>query len=228
MRIWPSKGRKVSHEVRRAWGLIERHDRRRFVLVAGYGVLIAGLDTIALILLYALTTLLANEPQSGITASILGHGKLSADQRYNEALILLLVTAGLFVLRSGLSAFGLWLTVGATNNAQANLVSRLLFGYARAAHLTRIDRSSSQTLRTISMSIDQVVSGIVGSSVTLVSNAAVMVAVLLGLAARELRSSLSPSPSTSVRSDCSGCGACARPWRAVDRSSRNWPRSATA
>jgi ABC-type multidrug transport system fused ATPase/permease subunit len=181
MRIWPSKGRKVSREFRRAWALIERHDRRRFILVAAYGVLIAGLDTIALILLYALTTLLANEPQSGITASFLGHGKLSADQRYNEALILLLVTAGLFVLRSGLSAFGLWLTVGATNNAQASLVSRVLFGHARAAHLTRLDRSSSQTLRTISMSIDQVVSGIVGSSVSLVSNAAVMVAVLLGL-----------------------------------------------
>ena len=181
MRIWPSEGRKVSREVRRAWALIERHDRHRFVLVAAYGVLIAGLDTIALILLYALTTLLANEPQSGITATILGHGKPSADQRYNEALILLLVTAGLFVLRSGLSAFGLWLTVGATNNAQASLVSRVLFGHARAAHLTRLDRSSSQTLRTISMSIDQVVSGIVGSSVSLVSNAAVMVAVLLGL-----------------------------------------------
>ena len=150
------------------------------VLVAAYGVLIAGLDTIALILLYALTTLLANQPRTGITASILGHGKLSADERYNEALILLLVTAGLFVLRSGLSVFGLWLTIGAANAAQANLVSRLLVGHARASHLTRLDRNSSETLRTVSMSIDQVVNGIVGSSVTLVSNTAVMVAVLLG------------------------------------------------
>ena len=53
-----------------------RRDRRRRALVAAYGVLIAGLDTIALLLLYALTTLLANETPTGITASILGHGPL--------------------------------------------------------------------------------------------------------------------------------------------------------
>ena len=70
---------------------------------------------------------------------------------------------------------------GVANAAQADLVSRLLFGHARAPHLTRLERNSSETLRTISMSIDQVVSGIIGSSVSLISNSAVMVAVLLGL-----------------------------------------------
>jgi ABC-type multidrug transport system fused ATPase/permease subunit len=173
--------RKVFREIRRGWMVVDRRDRRRFALVSLYGIVIAGLDTIALILLYALTTLLANQTPSGITAAILGSSKLSSDQRYNEVLTLLLVTAALFVARSGLSVLGLWLTIGTVNESQANLIGRLLYGHARASHLTRLDRNSSQTLRTISMSVNQVVSGIVGSSVALVSNAAVTVAVLLGL-----------------------------------------------
>ena len=114
-----------------------KRDRRRLTLVAAYGVLIAGLDTIALLLLYALTTLLANETPTGITGSLLGSAPLTSNQRYHDALILLLISAGLFVARSVLSILGLWLTVGAANRAQAELVSRLLFGHARAPHLTQ-------------------------------------------------------------------------------------------
>jgi ATP-binding cassette, subfamily B, bacterial PglK len=176
-----SKSRSFFLEVRRAWALVAQRDRRRLALVAAYGVLISGLDTIALILLYALTTLLANQTPTGITASLLGHGPLTSNQRYHEALILLLISSGLFIARSVLSILGLWLTVGATNHAQANIVSRILFGHARAAHLTRLDRNSSETLRTVSISIDQVISGVVGSSVSLIANGAVMIAVLLGL-----------------------------------------------
>jgi ABC-type multidrug transport system fused ATPase/permease subunit len=175
------KRRGVLREVGRGWMVVEGSDRRRFALVSAYGILIAGLDTIALVLLYALTTLLANETPSGISATFFGHGKLTSDERYHDTLVLLLITAGLFVARSCLSVFGLWLTIGTANNAQANLVARLLFGHARAAQLVRLDRNSSETLRTISMSINQVVTGIVGGSVTLISNLAVTVAVLLGL-----------------------------------------------
>ena len=105
----------------------------------------------------------------------------TSHERYRAALILLTFTALLFVGRSLLSVFGLWLTFGAANAAEADLVSRLLVGHARAPHLTRLERNSSQTLRTISVSVDQVMFGIVSSSVALVSNSAVAVAVLLGL-----------------------------------------------
>jgi ATP-binding cassette, subfamily B, bacterial PglK len=175
-------GRKgLIHQVRRAWSVVQGKERRRLQLVALYGILIAGLDTIALILLFAMISLLDQQPATGITKLFFSGGQVSSDQRYREALILLTATAGLFVLRSLLSILGLWLTVGATNAAQEDLVSRLLVGYARAPHLTRLDRNSSETLRTIGMSVGQVVSGVIGGSVALVSNVAVSVAVLLGL-----------------------------------------------
>ncbi len=168
-------------QVRRAWRLVARRERRRLQLVAGYGVLIAGLDTIALILLFALISLLDNQHLSGVTSFLVPGGKLTSGERYHEALVLLSITAALFVTRSILSVFGLWLTIGASNEAQAELVSRLLVGHAHAPHLTRLDRNSSETLRTISMSINQVVGGLVASSVSLLSNLAVSVAVILGL-----------------------------------------------
>ena len=45
----------------------------------------------------------------------------------------------LFVARSLLSVFGLWLTVGAANAAQLGLISRLLVGHARAPQLVRLE-----------------------------------------------------------------------------------------
>ncbi len=77
--------------------------------------------------------------------------------------------------------FGLWLTVGAANAAQADLISRLLVGHARAPQLLRLERNSSETLRTVLGSVDQVIIGVVASSVSLVANIAVAVAVALGL-----------------------------------------------
>ena len=76
---------------------------------------------------------------------------------------------------------GLWLTIGAANAAQVGLISRLLVGHARAPQVVRLERNSSETLRTVMGSVDQVVSGVVSSSVSLVSNGAVAVAVALGL-----------------------------------------------
>jgi ABC-type multidrug transport system fused ATPase/permease subunit len=168
-------------QVRRAWALVRGKERRNLLLVGGYGVLIAGLDTLALILLFALINLLDNQPLTGITKWLVPSRQLTSHQRYHDVLVLLAFTAALFVTRSLLSILGLWLTIGAANAAQADLMSRLLVGHARAAHLTRLDRNSSETLRTISLSVDQVTGGIVASSVSLLSNGAVTLAVLLGL-----------------------------------------------
>jgi ABC-type multidrug transport system fused ATPase/permease subunit len=151
------------------------------MLVGGYGVLIASLDTLALLLLFSLINLLDKQPLSGITKWLVPGGTLGDHQRYREALILLAIAALLFVVRSLLSVLGLWLTIGAANAAQADLVSRLLIGHARAPQLARLDRNSSETLRTVSISVDQVVYGLVFSAVSLVSNGAVALAVLLGL-----------------------------------------------
>jgi ABC-type multidrug transport system fused ATPase/permease subunit len=85
------------------------------------------------------------------------------------------------VARSLLSVLGLWLTIGAANAAQVGVISRLLTGHARAPQLLRVEQNSSQTLRTVMSAVDQVVSGVVASSVSLLANAAVAVAVALGL-----------------------------------------------
>ena len=80
--------------IRRAWALVGSRERKRLRLVAAYGVVIAGLDTLALILLYALTTLFADQPLTGAAKWLVPSGQRSADERYHEALVLLAITAG--------------------------------------------------------------------------------------------------------------------------------------
>jgi ATP-binding cassette, subfamily B, bacterial PglK len=167
--------------IRRAWALVGARERKRLRLVALYGVLIAGLDSLALILIYALVSLLNKAPVTGIAGSAIRALHLGTSDRYRAALILLAITSVLFVARSLLSVLGLWLTIGASNAAQLGLISRLLVGHARAPQLVRLERNSSETLRTIMGSVDQVVNGVVSSSVLLVSNLAVAVAVAVGL-----------------------------------------------
>jgi ABC-type multidrug transport system fused ATPase/permease subunit len=166
---------------RRAWGLVEPAPRRRLRLVAVYGILIAGLDTFALILVYALISVLSRQRVSGIVSSVTSALHLGTGDRYRTALVLLVITSALFVARSLLSVLGLWLTVGAANMAQIGVISRLLTGHARAPQLVRLEQNSSQTLRTIMSSVDQVISGVVASSVSLLANGAVALAVALGL-----------------------------------------------
>src|SRR5947209_8486734 len=114
--------------VRRAWALIQPRERKRLRWVGAYGVVIASLDAFALVLIYALVNLLNNQPASGIAGSVVKALRLSQTDRYRAALILLSITAVLFVTRSLLSILGLWLTVGAANAAQADLITRLLVG----------------------------------------------------------------------------------------------------
>jgi ABC-type multidrug transport system fused ATPase/permease subunit len=172
---------RLIHGIRRAWALVGPRERKRLRLVALYGVLIAGLDSFALILIYALVSLLNKQSVDGIAGSTIRALHLGGSDRYRAALILLAITSVLFVARSLLSVLGLWLTIGASNAAQLGLISRLLVGHARAPQLVRLEQNSSETLRTVMGSVDQVVSGVVSSSVQLVSNGAVAVAVALGL-----------------------------------------------
>jgi ABC-type multidrug transport system fused ATPase/permease subunit len=177
----PRRRTRMLEGIERGWALVRLRERRRLQLVALYGVLIAGLDTVALMLVYALINQLNNQPVGGITGSLTRALHLINSDRYRTALTLLGITSILFVARSLLSVLGLWLTVGAANAAQADLVSRLLVGHAHAPQLLRLERNSSETLRTVLTSVDQVVMGVVFSSVSLVANVAVAVAVALGL-----------------------------------------------
>jgi ATP-binding cassette, subfamily B, bacterial PglK len=157
------------------------HDRRRLRLVAVYGVFIAGLDTLALVLVYALINILTNQPLTGVAATVVDTLGLGGSTRYEAALILLVITSVLFVARSVLSVFGIWLTIGAGNNADTNLFERLLLGHARAPQIMRLERNSAETLRTLTSSVDQAILGVVSSSVSLLANVAVIVAVATGL-----------------------------------------------
>ena len=104
-------GTRSIHGVRRAWALVAASERRRLQLFALYGVLIAALDTVALVLVYALINLLNNQPVTGIASSVIKTLHLSESNRYRAALVLLAITAALFVTRSLLSVLGLWLTL---------------------------------------------------------------------------------------------------------------------
>jgi ABC-type multidrug transport system fused ATPase/permease subunit len=167
--------------IRRAWALVQPPERKRLRWVALYGVVIAALDAFALILIYALINLLNDQGVTGVAGSFVRALGVGASDRYRAALILLVITSMLFVARSLLSVLGLWLTVGASNAAQADLITRLLVGHARAPQLLRLERNTSEMLRTIMSSVDQVMGGIVFSSVLLVANVSVAVAVAVGL-----------------------------------------------
>ena len=89
--------------------------------------------------------------------------------------------AVLFVARSVLSVVGIWLTIGAGNTADTNLFERLLLGHARAPQVMRLERNSAETLRTLTESVDRTIIGVVSSSVSLLANVAVIVAIAVGL-----------------------------------------------
>lgn len=151
------------------------------MLISIYGLLIAGLDTLALLLVYALINLLSNQGATGIAGKIIHGLHLNPADQYRTALILLSITAGLFVTRSALSVLGLWLSLGIVFTAEANLMTRLLVGHAHAPQLLRLERNSSETLRTVLDSVDRVMQGVVFSSVSLLANTAVAIAVLVGM-----------------------------------------------
>jgi ATP-binding cassette, subfamily B, bacterial PglK len=172
---------KFTSQIRRALLLVQRPQRRRLALVAVYGAAIAAFETVALLLLFALISVLLSQPVSGLAGVFAPSQPHSSTARFHSAVLLLAITAALFVLRSLLSIFGLWLTIGAANAAQADLVGRLLRGHARTPYLRRTERNSSETLRTVLFSVDQVIGGIVSSSVSLVADGAIVAAVIAGL-----------------------------------------------
>src|SRR5436305_1616689 len=92
---------------RRAWALVEPRARKRLKLFALYGVLIAVLDTFALILIFALISLLTKQNVGGIAGFVFRVLHLHSGERYRSALVLLLITSALFVARSLLSVLGL-------------------------------------------------------------------------------------------------------------------------
>ena len=71
--------------VRRAWALVGRSERRRLKLVAAYGVLIAALDTVALVLLFVLINVLADQPITGFAARILPSDYTGGADRYRTS-----------------------------------------------------------------------------------------------------------------------------------------------
>jgi HlyD family secretion protein len=150
-------------------------------LISLYGILIAGLDTFALLLIYALINLLSNQGATGYAGKLIHLLNLNPSDQYRTALILLGITAGLFITRSVLSVLGLWLSLGIVYSAEAKLLTRLLVGHAYAPQLMRLERNSSETLRTVLDSVDRVMNGVVFSSVSLVANIAIAIAVFVGL-----------------------------------------------
>jgi len=173
-------GKSLIGAIRRSWRLLRSRDRRRLVLLSLYGIAIAGLDTVAIMVMYALVNVLAGQPLSGLGRALLSL-MVGSTGGYRAALILLLCGSFLFAVRSALSIAGLWWTLGATYDAEGELVGRLLMGYAYAPQLVRRSRSSSELLRTVVGSVQQCLYGIIGSSVQLMSNVAVAVAVLIGI-----------------------------------------------
>ena len=158
--------------VRDAWDLVPRRERRQLKLISVYGLLIAGLDTFALLLIYALINLLDNQGATGYAGKLIHLLGLNASDHYRTALILLAITAGLFITRSVLSILGIWLSLGIVYSGEAKLMARLLIGHAYAPQLMRLERNSSETLRTVLDSVDRVMNGVVFSSVTLLANVA--------------------------------------------------------
>ena len=169
--------------IRRGWALVEPATRQRLRVVMFCSVLIAFLDTAALLLVYGLITLLSagGQEPSGVAGTLVRLLGMGISDRFDRALVLLAITSALFVVRSLLSVLNMWLALGAVNTGQAGLLRRLLVGHALSPHLSQIERNSSEMLRTLSFSVDQVSVGVVGSSVGIVSSLAISLAVAVAL-----------------------------------------------
>jgi ATP-binding cassette, subfamily B, bacterial PglK len=169
--------------IRRAWALIEPATRKRLRAIGLFSILISVLDTGALLLVYGLITILSGVGQkpTSIVAWVIRFLGIEHLSRYGQALTLLAITAALFVTRSLLSVLNTWLQIGAVNSGQVGLLTRILTGYALSPQLSRLERNSSETLRTLAFSIDQVSAGVVGASVMIVANLAITVAVGVAL-----------------------------------------------
>jgi ABC-type multidrug transport system fused ATPase/permease subunit len=165
--------------IRRAWAMVEPATRKRLQAIGIFSVAIASLDTLALLLIYGLITLLSSnstEP-TGIAGSLIRLLTRGVSNRYDSALLLLAITAVLFLVRSILSVFNAWLMGGELIKIQASLLRRILIGKALSPQVVRVESNSAQALRTLAFSIDQVSFGIVGASVSIVSNFAITLAV---------------------------------------------------
>ncbi len=64
-----ARGSQLVRGIRQAWALVGSRERKRLRLVALYGVVIAVLDTVALILVYVLINLLNNQAIAGFRAA---------------------------------------------------------------------------------------------------------------------------------------------------------------
>ncbi len=142
-----------------------------------FSVVIAALDTLALLVLFDLVaTLRGGQPTR--YASWIPGVQTEAGSSVGR---LMAVTAGLFLARSMLSVVELWLSADAGNKAQEELTARLLRAYVRAPHVVRLERGPATTLRTLLTSTDDVTRGIMVSAISLTGNVAIIVATVVGL-----------------------------------------------
>lgn len=164
--------------IRRAWALIDPNVRRHLRALTLLSVLIACLDTVALLLIYGLVTLLSGSGQdpAGVAGSLMRALAFGVSDHFDRALVLLAISSVLFMVRTSLAVLNMWFVLGELNTAEADLLRRLLVGHALSPYVQRIERNSSEMLRTLSFSVDQVNTGVVGSSVAIISNVAITLA----------------------------------------------------
>lgn len=173
----------VTGGVRRAWRLVEPATRRRLRLISAFSIGTSVLDTGALLLVYGLVTLLSGSRSlpTGVTGQFIQLLSFGETNRYDKALVLLSITVALFVFRSLLTVLSTWMLLGAVNDAEAGLLGRVLTGYALSPQLQRNQRNSSELLRTLAYSVDQVSFGVVNASALIFSNLATTAAVTVAL-----------------------------------------------
>ena len=164
----------------RAFALLDRGVWRQLGLVAIFGVLIAALDFLGILLLVPFLAFLGPSQ----TASGFGVGlveRVVGSQSQEEVVVILAVTAtALFIVRGIGSVVLLWIQNGLVIRGQVNLAGRLLSGFVRSPWLVQQRAGTGAVMRTAREStagIAQIANG----GISALADVAVAVSVFVAL-----------------------------------------------
>jgi ABC-type multidrug transport system fused ATPase/permease subunit len=164
--------------IRRAVDLIDPRFRRKLALVAGLGVLVSGLDLLAILLLAPFLGYLGPGGMQQNAVVRIASDLLGTSGQEELALVLALTATVLFVFKGILSVVLLWVQNGILNAAQVALAGRLVSAFVRAPWLVQQDASTGSFMRTTITAVQFVVTT-VGSTIVMVSETAVLIAVFV-------------------------------------------------
>ena len=193
LRRIPTKVREVittshlnfSETVKRSLGLLTYRDRLKVRIVVALQIVIAGLDLVGIALIGALSALAVNgvrsQPAGNRVSSFLEFLNIEDFSFQSQAAILGFSAAALLVTRTVLSIVFSRRTYFFLSRRSAYISHQLIGKLLQQSLLDRLDSTSQNLLYAITAGVNAITLRIIGSLISLISDGALLVVILLGL-----------------------------------------------